>query len=72
MGYVDVRDVAILHLRAMKTPEADGKRFIAAHTKPAWMYEVAEVLSKAGYDKIKLKRIISKKSEGQNFYKLRC
>ena len=54
--FIDVRDVAILHLKAMITPEANGKRFIAAHTKPAWMYEVAEVLSKAGYDKIKLKK----------------
>ena len=54
--FIDVRDVAILHLRAMKTPEADGKRFIAAHAEPAWMFQVAEVLSKAGYDKIKLKR----------------
>ena len=53
---IDVRDVAKLHLKAMVTPEANGKGFIAAHTKPAWMYEVAEVLSKAGYDKIKLKK----------------
>jgi len=54
--FIDVRDVAILHLRAMKTPEADGKRFIAAHAEPTWMFQVAEVLSKAGYDKIKLKK----------------
>ena len=54
--FIDVRDVAKLHLKAMVTPEANGKRFIAAHTKPAWMYEVAEILSNAGYDKIKLKK----------------
>ena len=54
--FIDVRDVAILHLKAMTTPEADGKRFIAAHSKPTWMYEVAEVLSTAGYEKIKLKK----------------
>ena len=54
--FIDVRDVAILHLKAMTTPEADGKRFIAAHSKPTWMYEVAEVLSAAGYEKIKLKK----------------
>ena len=54
--FIDVRDVAILHLKAMITPDADGKRFIAAHTEPTWMYEVAEVLSNAGYDKIKLKK----------------
>ena len=49
--FIDVRDVAILHLKAMTTPDADGKRFIAAHSKPTWMYEVAEVLSAAGYEK---------------------
>ena len=54
--FIDVRDVAILHLRAMITPEADGKRFIAAHSEPTWMFQVAEVLSKAGYSKIKLKK----------------
>ena len=54
--FIDVRDVAILHLKAMTTPEADGKRFIAAHSEPTWMYEVAEVLSAAGYEKIKLKK----------------
>ena len=54
--FIDVRDVAILHLKAMTTPDADGKRFIAAHSEPTWMYQVAEVLSAAGYEKIKLKK----------------
>ena len=54
--FIDVRDVAILHLKAMTTPEADGKRFIAAHSEPTWMYQVAEVLSAAGYEKIKLQK----------------
>jgi dihydroflavonol-4-reductase len=54
--FIDVRDVAILHVKAMTTPEADGKRFIAAHSEPTWMYQVAEVLSAAGYEKIKLKK----------------
>jgi dihydroflavonol-4-reductase len=40
---VDVRDVADLHLRAMTTPEAGGKRFIAV-TSFRWMAEVAQVL----------------------------
>jgi hypothetical protein len=40
----------------MVTPEANGKRFIAARTKPTWMFEIAEVLFNAGYDKIKLKK----------------
>jgi dihydroflavonol-4-reductase len=40
---VDVRDVADLHLRAMTSPGAGGKRFIAA-TEFMWMAEVATVL----------------------------
>ena len=54
--FVDVRDVAKLHLKAMITPEANGKRFIAAHTNPTWMHEIAEILYNAGYNKIKLKK----------------
>ena len=42
-GFVDVRDVADLELRAMTSPQAGGERFIAI-TKWLWMAEVAEVL----------------------------
>jgi nucleoside-diphosphate-sugar epimerase len=42
-SFVDVRDVADLHLRAMTAPEASGERFIAAGPF-LWMAEVAEVL----------------------------
>jgi dihydroflavonol-4-reductase len=42
-SFVDVRDVADLHLRAMTAPEAGGERFIAAGPF-LWMAEVAEVL----------------------------
>ena len=42
-SFVDVRDVADLHLRAMTAPEAAGERFVA--TGPfLWMSEVAKVL----------------------------
>lgn len=44
--FVDVRDVADLHIRAMTAPEAAGQRFIAAGDF-AWMEEVAAIL-KAG------------------------
>jgi nucleoside-diphosphate-sugar epimerase len=40
---VDVRDVAELELLAMTSPDAAGKRFIAADTF-LWMKEIAEVL----------------------------
>jgi len=42
-NFVDVRDVADLHLRAMTAPEAGGERFIAAGVF-AWMADVATML----------------------------
>lgn len=42
--YVDVRDVADLHLRAMTDPAAKGQRFIATAGESIWMVEVARVL----------------------------
>jgi len=42
-SFVDVRDVADLHLRAMSAPEAGGERFIAAGPF-LWAAEVAAIL----------------------------
>ncbi|MCF8470241.1 MAG: NAD-dependent epimerase/dehydratase family protein [Reyranella sp.] len=42
-SFVDVRDVADLHVRAMTAPEAAGQRFIAAGDF-AWIAEVAAIL----------------------------
>ncbi len=42
-SFVDVRDVADLHIKAMLSPEAGGERFIAV-TEFLWMAEVAAVL----------------------------
>jgi nucleoside-diphosphate-sugar epimerase len=43
-GFVDVRDVADLHLRAMIDPAAKGQRFIAISGDSLWMIDVANVL----------------------------
>ncbi len=44
-GVADVRDVADLHIRAMATPEAAGKRFLALADGPTSSFlEVAETL----------------------------
>jgi len=51
LGAVDVRDVAKLHVAAMTTADAAGKRFIAATAEPVSMREVAAVLREAGYTK---------------------
>jgi dihydroflavonol-4-reductase len=52
MGMVDVRDVARLHVAAMTTPAAAGRRFIAATAEPVSMTYFAEVLRNAGYSKV--------------------
>jgi nucleoside-diphosphate-sugar epimerase len=43
-GFVDVRDVADLHVRAMTDPRAKGERFIAISGDSLWLIEVANVL----------------------------
>ena len=45
-SYVDVRDVADLHLRAMTDPAAKGQRFIATAGESIWMVEVAKILKR--------------------------
>ncbi|MBL4678555.1 MAG: hypothetical protein JKY70_20510, partial [Mucilaginibacter sp.] len=42
--FVDVRDVADLHLRAMTHPAANGQRFIATAGESIWLAEVAKIL----------------------------
>lgn len=43
-GFVDVRDVADLHLRAMTNPAAAGERFLAISGESLWMIDVARIL----------------------------
>lgn len=43
-GYVDVRDVASLHMLAMTEPAAAGERFIATAGHSLWQREVAAIL----------------------------
>ena len=42
-SFVDVRDVADLHVRAIAAPEAAGERFLAT-TKALWLSDVAQIL----------------------------
>lgn len=42
--FVDVRDVASLHLLAMTDPAAKGERFLATSGESLWMGQVAELL----------------------------
>jgi nucleoside-diphosphate-sugar epimerase len=43
-GFVDVRDVADLHLRAMTHDAAKGERFLAISGESMWLADVAKVL----------------------------
>lgn len=52
MGMIDVRDVALLHVKALTAVGAAGKRFIAASSEPVEMSEIARVLKNAGYSKV--------------------
>jgi dihydroflavonol-4-reductase len=45
-SYVDVRDVADLHFKAMTMPQANGQRFIAAAGKGLSLLDIATVLRK--------------------------
>ncbi|NIK72483.1 aldehyde reductase [Paenibacillus sp. BK720] len=44
--YVDVRDVASLHILAMLRPEANGERFIASSAETLSMLDIANILRK--------------------------
>lgn len=46
-GYIDVRDVASLHLLAMTKPQAAGQRFLATTGETYSMLEVANILRTA-------------------------
>jgi dihydroflavonol-4-reductase len=43
-GYVDVRDVADLHFKAMTMPQANGQRFIAVAGEALSLIDIANVL----------------------------
>lgn len=45
-GFMDVRDLADLHLRAMVDPAANGERFIAISGSSLWMLDIAKVLKR--------------------------
>ena len=52
MGMIDVRDVAKLHVEALKVSDAAGKRFIACSEEPIEMATLCGVLKSAGYKKV--------------------
>ena len=51
IGFIDVRDVAKLHVAAMTAEGAVGKRFIASSDEPLHFKEVTGILKDAGYKK---------------------
>jgi len=55
-GFVDVRDVAAIHITAMTHKKAAGQRFIANATE-MWLIELTTILNKAGYKKAPLRKM---------------
>lgn len=45
-GVVDVRDVADIHIIAMKHPDAAGERFLAASNGAVSFYDIAQIIKK--------------------------
>jgi nucleoside-diphosphate-sugar epimerase len=59
-AFVDVRDVADLHLRAMTHPAAAGERFIATAGESIWLVGIAKILKAhlgAAADKVQAKEL---------------
>ncbi len=54
---VDVRDVAKLHVAAMQSPGAAGKRLIGSQSEPTAMGSLAETLTDAGYTKVPARKL---------------
>ena len=43
LPFVDVRDVALMHLRALERPETAGRRYLAV-TEPVALFEIGRIL----------------------------
>ena len=48
IGYVDVRDVASAHIKALENPNSDGERIIVSNTE-LWHKDVSKILKDGGY-----------------------
>ena len=57
MNYVDVRDVAKNHLAALKSIEANGKRFPCMSSEAVPMIEWAKILNSNGFPQVSTKRL---------------
>tara|TARA_B100000131_G_scaffold306064_1_gene332725 strand:+ start:1536 stop:2519 length:984 start_codon:yes stop_codon:yes gene_type:complete len=56
VGFIDVRDVAKLHVAALSAEGAGGKRFIASSDEPMHFTEITGILKDAGYKKASTKQ----------------
>lgn len=48
IGYVDVRDVALAHIKALENSNSDGERIILSNTE-LWHKDVSKILKDGGY-----------------------
>ena len=56
-GFVDVKDVAKLHIESLTKPESENKRIICSHSEPIEMLEVAKFLRESGFNKAPSKKL---------------
>ena len=49
IGYVDVRDVALAHVKALESTKSDGERIILSNTE-LWTKDVSKILRENGYN----------------------
>ncbi len=52
MNMSDVRDVALIHVKALENKEANGRRFVVASEKPYSFKEMAQILKLNGNKKV--------------------
>lgn len=45
MAVVDVRDVALAHVEALRRPESDNERILCTNTPSLWFLDIAKILS---------------------------
>ena len=50
-GFINVKDVARLHIESLTKPESENKRIICSHSEPTEMLEVAKFLRESGFIK---------------------
>ena len=55
MHISDVRDTAMLHVKALKSEASDGKRILTTSTNDYHIKKIADIVKNSGFDKVSTK-----------------